>query len=118
MKCDKFVAQGIAIFCYIIKDPTKSSQIVEKIAQFGHPVGVGGRAHLRLTQKNFSPNWRGSLSTVDLHVLSSSDQLLSILLTLFAFLHKSYLNEEVNRTEPEQGSLTEGEASVQLTSLY
>jgi hypothetical protein len=43
----------------------------------------------------------GRLSTVDLIVLTSLDQLLFILKLYFSiFAKKTYLNEEVNRTEP------------------
>jgi hypothetical protein len=45
-------------------------------------------------------NWRGRLSTVDLLVLTSLDQLLLILQTFFLFYKTSYLIEEVNHTEP------------------
>jgi hypothetical protein len=42
-----------------------------------------------------------SLSTIDLLVLNSLEQLLVILQTLFTFYYKtSYLNEEVSRAEP------------------
>ncbi len=41
---------------------------------------------------------RGRLSTVELHVPTSLDQLHLILKTLFAFLQKK--NEEANGTEP------------------
>jgi hypothetical protein len=48
-----------------------------------------------------NPYWRGCLSTVDLLVLTSLDQLLVILQTTFTFFSKTrYLNKEVNRTEP------------------
>jgi hypothetical protein len=40
------------------------------------------------------------LSTVDLLVPTSLDQLLFISQTLLLFYKTSYLNEEVNRTEP------------------
>jgi hypothetical protein len=40
------------------------------------------------------------LSTVDLPVLTSLDQLLLVLKTQYTFYTTSYLNEEVNRTEP------------------
>ncbi len=44
---------------------------------------------------------RERLSTVDLQVLNSLDQLLFILKNLFTFFYKtSYFNEEVNCTEP------------------
>jgi hypothetical protein len=47
------------------------------------------------------PYWRGRLNTVDLLLLTSLDQLLLILIILFAFFIKTtYLNKEVNRTEP------------------
>jgi hypothetical protein len=43
----------------------------------------------------------GRLSTVDLLVLTSLDQLLFILKIVFTFFYKtSYLNEEVNGIEP------------------
>jgi len=44
--------------------------------------------------------WRERLSAVDLLVLISLDLLLLILKRWFTFLQTSYLNEEVNRTEP------------------
>jgi hypothetical protein len=47
-----------------------------------------------------NPYWRGQLSTVDLHLLTSIDQLHLILKILFTFYKTSYLNEEVNCTEP------------------
>jgi hypothetical protein len=48
-----------------------------------------------------NPYWRGGLSTVDLLVLTSSEKLLFILnLYFFLFYETSYLNKEVNRTEP------------------
>jgi hypothetical protein len=40
----------------------------------------------------------GRLNTVDLHVLTSLDQLLLTLKTLFTFYKTSYLNEEGNYT--------------------
>jgi hypothetical protein len=46
------------------------------------------------------PACMGWLSTVDLLVLTSLDQLLLILETLFTFNNTSYLNEEVNCTKP------------------
>jgi len=45
---------------------------------------------------------KGSLSTVDLLVLSSLDWMLLISKTLFTFYQTSYLNEEANHTEPVQ----------------
>ncbi len=47
-----------------------------------------------------SPHWRGRLSTVDLLALTSLDNLLLIMQTLFSFYKICYLNEEVNGTEP------------------
>jgi len=47
-----------------------------------------------------NPYWREGLSTDDLLVLSSLDQLLLILSTLFTFCKTVYLNEEVKGTEP------------------
>ncbi len=45
--------------------------------------------------------WGGRLSTVGLLVLTSWDQLIFTLKILFSFLYKtSYLNEEINCTEP------------------
>ncbi len=44
-------------------------------------------------------NWRGRFSTIDLLLLTSLDQLLLKLKTLFTFL-TGYPNEEVNSTEP------------------
>ncbi len=45
--------------------------------------------------------WRGRLSTVDLLVLTSLDQLLFAVMIFFYLCYKtSYLNEEVNCTEP------------------
>jgi hypothetical protein len=46
------------------------------------------------------PACMGWLSTEDLLVLTSLDQLLLILETLFTFNNTSYLNEEVNCTKP------------------
>ncbi len=47
------------------------------------------------------PYWGGRLSTVDLLVLTSLDQLLLIIKFLFHLCYKtSYLNEEVNCTVP------------------
>ncbi len=46
------------------------------------------------------PYWRGSISTVDLLVLTSLDQLLWELKLNFPFYKTTYLNEEVNCTEP------------------
>jgi hypothetical protein len=43
-------------------------------------------------------NLKGRLSTVELHVLTSTDQLLLIVQTLFTILQNK--EEEVNRTEP------------------
>jgi len=47
-----------------------------------------------------NPYGRGRLSTVDLLVLTSLDKLLFILKYYFPFYKTSYLNEEVNCTEP------------------
>ncbi len=44
--------------------------------------------------------WRGRLPTVNLLVLTSLNQLLFIIKILFTFHKTSYLNEEVNFTEP------------------
>jgi len=49
---------------------------------------------------SWNPNWRGMLSTIDLLALTSLYQLLLILKKLLTFKKTSYLNEEVNRTEP------------------
>ncbi len=46
------------------------------------------------------PYWKGRPSTVDLRVLTSLDQLILILKILFSFIKTSFLNEEVNCTEP------------------
>ncbi len=46
--------------------------------------------------------WKGRLSTVDLFVLTSLDQLHLTLQTLFTFHKTSYLNEEVNHTGPSR----------------
>ncbi len=43
---------------------------------------------------------REGFGSVDLTVLTSSDQLLVIMQALFTFYQTSYLNEEANRTEP------------------
>jgi len=43
---------------------------------------------------------RGRLCTVHLLVLTSLDQLLFTLKLYFSFYKTTYLNEEVNRTEP------------------
>ncbi len=53
-----------------------------------------------LPAKARNPCWRGKLSTIDLLELSCLGQLLLILQTLFASLQNSYLNKEVNGTEP------------------
>jgi len=45
-------------------------------------------------------NWKGRLSTVDLLARTSLDQLLWILIVLFIYFKTSFLNEEVNCTEP------------------
>jgi len=45
------------------------------------------------------PCWRGTLSTVDLLVLTNLDQLLLIMQALFIFNKTSCLNEEVKCTE-------------------
>ncbi len=45
-------------------------------------------------------DWRGRLSTVDLLVLTSLDKLLLKLKTLFTSYKMSWINEEVNCTEP------------------
>jgi hypothetical protein len=47
-----------------------------------------------------NPYLRGRLSTVDSLVITSLDQLLVILNTLFTFYKTRYLNEEVSSTEP------------------
>ncbi len=52
-----------------------------------------------MTVKSGNTNWRERLSTVDLLVLISLDQLLLKLKTLLS-CKKSYPNEEVNCTEP------------------
>jgi len=45
--------------------------------------------------------WRGRLSTVDLLVLTSLDQILILLEILFTFFYKtSYPTEEINCTQP------------------
>jgi hypothetical protein len=45
--------------------------------------------------------WGGRLNTIDLLLLTSLDQLIFMLKILFQFFYKtSYLNEEVNCTEP------------------
>ncbi len=46
------------------------------------------------------PLLKGKFSTVDLLVLTSSDQLLLRLKTLFTFIQNNYPYEEVNCTEP------------------
>ncbi len=46
------------------------------------------------------PYWIGSISTVDLLVLTSLDQLLFKLTLNFLFYKATFLNEEVNCTEP------------------
>jgi hypothetical protein len=46
--------------------------------------------------------WRGRLSTVDLLVLTSLDQLLLIMQTLLSFNKTSFLNEELHCTVPLQ----------------
>jgi hypothetical protein len=53
-----------------------------------------------------NPKYRGRLSTVDLLVLASSDQMLLKLQTIFTFFCKtSYLNEEDNWNEPSRQSV-------------
>jgi hypothetical protein len=47
-----------------------------------------------------NPFLRGRISTVDLLVVTCSDQLLLILENIFIFHKTSYLNGEVNRTDP------------------
>jgi len=47
-----------------------------------------------------NPYWSGRISTVGLHVLTSSDQLLLIPQKYFLFYKTSCLNEEINCTEP------------------
>jgi hypothetical protein len=66
MKCDKFVAQGIA---YIFNDLTTSSQIVEKITQSGHRVQKPnpkvwgwGQGPTKAYPKEFQPPKQGSLT--------------------------------------------------------
>jgi hypothetical protein len=49
---------------------------------------------------NKEPLLKGRLSAVDLLVLTSLDQLLLVLLSLFTFYKTSHLNEELNCTEP------------------
>jgi hypothetical protein len=47
-----------------------------------------------------NPFWEGRISTVGLHLLTSLDKLLLFLMLDFFFFYKrSYLNEEVNRTD-------------------
>ena len=47
-----------------------------------------------------NPYRGGRLSAIDLLVLTSLEELLLILQTLFTFYETSYLNEEVNYAEP------------------
>ncbi len=47
-----------------------------------------------------NPYWRGRISTTDLIVLTSSDQLLLKLICFVFFYKTSCLNEEVNCTDP------------------
>jgi len=68
-----------------------------------NPVSLSYRENERHTEKEWMEKvraeksyWRGRLSTVDLLVLSRSDQLIFTLKILFTFFYKaSYLNEEV-----------------------
>jgi hypothetical protein len=54
-----------------------------------------------LILKAWKPHWRERFSTVVLRELNSLDQFIYILNILFTFFTKtSYLNEEVNYTEP------------------
>ncbi len=47
------------------------------------------------------PYWKGRISTVDLLLLTSSDRLLTILNLYFSIFYRTtFLNKEVNRTEP------------------
>ncbi len=62
---------------------------------------LGQVGYLDYLHQSGNPYLRGRLSTVDLLVLTNLVQLLWVQQTLFTFFCKtSYLNEEVNRTEP------------------
>ncbi len=52
------------------------------------------------------PYWKGRLSTVDLLVLASLDQLIFYWKYYLLFYKTSYLNEEVNCTEPSSSSVS------------
>jgi hypothetical protein len=51
--------------------------------------------------KPVNPYWKGRIGTVDLLILTCSDQLLHLLkIHSFFFYKTSYINEEVNCTQP------------------
>jgi len=87
-----------AILCFSSK-LALVTLFVRKVGVYlsGAPCGTPpkGKSHSR------EPLLKGRLSTVDFFVLTSLDELLLILQELFDFFYKtSYLNEEVNSTEP------------------
>ncbi len=59
-----------------------------------------------------NPYRRGRLSTFNLLILASVDQLLMKLQTLFTFCKKSCLNEVVNGTEPSPSLVFPGKSTT------
>ncbi len=84
--------------CFTITSKTIKTHFIWKNGAF---VLLGSRDALTLNhqyRRPGNPYWRSKISTVDLLVLTSSDQLLLIQEKIL-FFKTSFLNEEVNRTE-------------------